>query len=455
MPTSLLGDRAAAEDVVQEALLGLCKRWSRLRDPTSAATRNAAAVITPGSVPPLRLAESPGRQRPARRTRMAWFVPLAAAAAVAAVVLGGTAAGSWLTRPGDGRPAVGGPGTGADAGAWTDAVPAYYVALQDASYASVRSTATGAVLARIKTHVPFVGVTGSVDDRTFVLDAQRSIMGPTVKWPGQPAFYLLRLSASGTEQSLTRIAFPALPKGTVVTGLALSPDGGRLAVAVDAGLTSKPGLQEIMISTLATGAVRTWSATGSLVLEDPGGFTGSGVDGPETISWTADGKTLAFDWANQSWEVGVRLLDTAASGDNLTADSRLAAIETLPPRAPVSKGKDHASQCVSASIITPDGSSIVCQYWTTIGGGPFAKGPTSYTPGFLQYSTTTGKMRVLSVFTYPGEGPGGENSLYWTGPDGKTLIASIATPRGIQLGIVSGETFKPLPGITSLGGAAW
>jgi hypothetical protein len=34
-------------------------------------------------------------------------------------------------------------------------------------------------------------------------------------------------------------------------------------------------------------------------------------------------------------------------------------------------------------------------------------------------------------------------------------IASIATPRGTQVGIASGETFKPLPGITSLAGAAW
>ena len=224
-------------------------------DQVRAASRSAASVITPGSVPPFRLAESPGPQPAARRSRMAGFVPLAAAAAVAVVVLGGTVAGSWLTRSGDGRPAASGSGTGAGAGVARTRVPAYYVALQNVSYASVRSTATGAVLARINTNVPFVGVTGAADDRTFVLDAQRSIMGPTVKWPGQPALYLLRLTASGAEKSLTRLAFPALPKGTVVTGLALSPDGGKLAVAVDAGLTSKPGLQAIMISTLATGAV--------------------------------------------------------------------------------------------------------------------------------------------------------------------------------------------------------
>jgi hypothetical protein len=389
-------------------------------------------------------------------------MPLAAAAAVAFVVLGGTAAGSWLTRSsggqssGSGRPVATGQGAGTGAAISADAVPAYYVALQNAAYASVRSTATGALLARINTSVPFVGVTGAADDRTFVLDAQRSIVGPTVTWPGQPALYLLRLTASGAEKSLTRLTFPRLPKGTMVTGLALSPDGEKLAVAVDAGLTSKPGVQAIMISTLATGTVRIWSATGSLVLKDPNGFSGSGVDGSQTISWTADGKTLAFDTANQAWDVSVRLLDTTTSGDSLTADSRLGAIVTPPYTRAAATGKDHLSQCVSDSIVTPDGSSIVCQYSTISGGGPSAKGPSSSTTGFIQYSTATGTiMRVFGVFTHPGQGPGGENSLYWAGPEGKTLIASIGTPRGTQVGIVSGETFKPLPGITSLAGAAW
>ena len=111
------------------------------------------------------------------------------------------------------------------------------------------------------------------------------------------------------------------------------------------------------------------------------------------------------------------------------------------------KGKDHVSQCVSVSIVTPDGSSIVCQYSTTIGGGPSAKGPASSTSGFIQYSTKTGKItRVFGVFTYPGQVPGGENSLYWTGPEGKTLIASIATPRGIQVGIVSGGDVQAVAG---------
>jgi len=88
-------------------------------------------------------------------------------------------------------------------------VPPYYVAVKNSSQAQVRATATGATLATIKTSVPFVGVTGAADDRTFVLDAQRQVMGPTVLWPDPPKFYLLRLNASGGEQSLTRLALAA------------------------------------------------------------------------------------------------------------------------------------------------------------------------------------------------------------------------------------------------------
>ena len=77
---------------------------------------------------------------------------------------------------------------------------------------------------------------------------------------------------------------------------------------------------------MATGAFRTWSTHGSDDPVDTSGFTGSGVDGSQTISWAADSTTLAFDWENQT-SIGVRLLDTTASGDNLIADSRLAVIE--------------------------------------------------------------------------------------------------------------------------------
>jgi DNA-directed RNA polymerase specialized sigma24 family protein len=41
----MLGDRAAAEDVVQDAFFGLYRRWARLKDPDSALTYVRSAVL--------------------------------------------------------------------------------------------------------------------------------------------------------------------------------------------------------------------------------------------------------------------------------------------------------------------------------------------------------------------------------------------------------------------------
>jgi hypothetical protein len=424
-------------------------------DQVRAATRTAAAVITADKLPPLRLDE-PSSHRLARRTRSAWFTPLAAAAAVAVVVAGSVAAGSWIGRSGTGKPASSGaPAQAASAG--FAAVPAYYVEVANASLAVVRATATGTVLARIPARIPFVGVAGAADDRTFVLDAQRQVMGPTVTWPDPPEFYLLRLSAAGAEQSFTRLTLPAFPKGVAVTGLALSPDGSKLAVEVDTERNFTPGLLEIRVYTLATGAFRTWSAHGSTDPEDPGGFTGSGVDGSETISWAADSRTLAFDWATSQSYIGVRLLDTAAGGGNLIADSRLAVLEadhtgsgSRPPSP--SASDDYVSQCVTDGIISLNGSAIVCGYATTTG---VSKNKFLTTTGFIRYSTRTGKQTaVLGVYQVHGQ-VAGDTSLYWVNSTGNILVGVVGTRGGMQAGIINGKKFTPLPGIRDLGAAAW
>jgi hypothetical protein len=422
-------------------------------DQVRAATRNAAAVITPDELPPLRLHEpasrrwAAGRQRAAGRPRLAWFSPLAAAAAVAVLVIGGTAAGSWFARSGNHQSTVSGASGQQASAALLGKVPAYYVALGNPSLAVVRATATGATLVRITTRIPFVGVTGAADDRTFVLDAQRQVMGPTVRWPQQPAFYLLRLTASGTEQSYTRLAVSALPIGAAVTGLALSPDGRKLAIELGLGSVAHPGRLEISIYTLATGAIRTWSMTDSFDPEDPDGFTGSGVDGAQSISWTADSRTLAFDWAKSQADMGVRLLDTTTSGGSLTADSRLAVL--LGP-AGIGDAPDRVSQCETDDIITPDGSAVICGYASSIEGSSPAT--TEVTTGFVRYSARTGKVDGVSgVFRRPQSRAGGGISLFWTNSDGSVVIGAGVT----GIGVFSGEKFTPLPEITGLNIAAW
>jgi hypothetical protein len=298
--------------------------------------------------------------------------------------------------------------------------------------------------------MPVVGVAGAADGRTFVLDEQRSIMGGSVTWVGQPRFYLLRLTASGTKESLTRLAVPAIPNGTVVSGLALSPDGSKLAVDVNSGSWPTARLMEIMTYRLATGAFRSWATSGVTNADAPFGFTGSGVDGAQSISWTADSRTLAFGVENASY-VGVRLLDTAAGGTDLIADSRLAVIErsfrdlgrSLRNAAP----PYYFVSCITDAMISMDGSAIVCGYSTSVGN--------TTTMGFAQYSTGTGKMNhVVGLVHFEGNAPIGI-SLYWVNSTGTIAIGTSETTGGGRVGVMNGDTFTPLPGVTGFEAIAW
>jgi len=107
-------------------------------------------------------------------------------------------------------------------------VPAYYVAV-DGRLAEVGATATGAVLAAIRTPTPTAGyfeyVSGAADDRTFVLAAVRRL---------RTELYLLRLDPHARTATLSPLPFTvAIGADLQFAGLALSPDGRKLAVAVN------------------------------------------------------------------------------------------------------------------------------------------------------------------------------------------------------------------------------
>src|SRR5207302_10914146 len=125
------------------------------------------------------------------------------------------------------------------------------------------------------------------------------------------SFFLLHLRSDGTQQMLTRLPITA-PDG--VNGLALSADGTKLAMGIRLDTSS-----EIRVYSLATGAVRTWSAGGS-------GFVAEGMMGPQdaaSISCAADGRHLLFQWVDDKYVFHERLLDTSLGGSSLIADSRL------------------------------------------------------------------------------------------------------------------------------------
>jgi len=420
-------------------------------DQVRAAAGAAAAVITQDTVPPLRLDESPGGKRPTpgRRTRPAWVAPLAAGAAIIIIAGGGAAVSSVLAKSGTPRPSTSGAAAREPSARSYTGVPPYYVAVANSSLTVVRATWTGATLARITSRTPVVGVAGSADGRTFVLDEQRSIVGASVTWEGQPRFYLLRLTASGTEESLTRLAVPAIPNGTVVSGLALSPDGSKLAVDVNSASWPQARLMKIMTYTLATGASRSWTASGVTNADAPFGFTGSGLDGAQSISWTADSRTLAFSVRNMSY-IGVRLLDTTAGGSDLMADSRLVVeqnIKDLGRRLRNAAPPYYFVSCSTDAMISIDGSAIICGYSTSVGK--------TTTMGFARYSTVTGKMtHVVGLVHFQGQAPTGI-SLYWVNSTGKIAIGTSETAGGGRVGVMNGDKFTPLPGVRGFEAIAW
>jgi hypothetical protein len=483
-----------------------------IEDRLRAATRAAADTVTPDSVPPLRLpSDRPSRSRGGSRAFASvwgrWLAPAAAAVAVVAVAVamvvvgrtvdhrtGGTRPGASSSRPG---PVRWGPPISSYVA--SGRVPRYYVSIEshgnpnfNPSYAVVRATATGATLG---TFVPAAGktvvaVTADAHDRTFVLDEQPWVNpNSNANQSFEPrTFYLLTLDSGGHIAALNSVPV-SVPGGQLMTGFALSPDGGRLAIAVQPDNNNRePGLTEVKVITLATGATQTWTANGTI---------GFGPDDARSLSWTADERTLAFDWEGNGPGVhtGIWLLDLSAGGGSLLADSREAvtlinqaslgatplpsatvspsvspagpgqatvafsaagggaATPTASPSASVSaspaRQRATPPTCQEDSIITPDGSMIVCGAIAEVdrltSGLPAANPQRGAVTEFIEYSAATGKVaRVLGHWTFGGVGALSVEVL-WSNASGSVLIGVIPDSGGGRVGVISGNEFTPLP----------
>jgi len=238
-----------------------------LQDKLRAALRETADEI-PAQAPPLRLSPQPRASWDGRNARWGGrAVPLAAAALVLAAVGASLAVAGSLKH----QLAAARPQAGLD-------VPAYYVALITAkpqsdvandlgssslaySAAELRSTQTGAILAKItppKPYVSFTGVTGAADHRTFVLSAQGPEPSVVPPFPAQ-RFLLLRIdpdARAGARMTLTALSARYIPAGNGIHDMALSPDGTHLA----AGMGDSLGYaEELNVFDLATGTKRAWS----------------------------------------------------------------------------------------------------------------------------------------------------------------------------------------------------
>jgi hypothetical protein len=254
--------------------------------------RRAADQVDPGCLRPLR---EPAR----RRVRRRWLVPAGAVTGLAAVagvilLLASLASGA---RP---APAASG------------ARPSYYVSAADAGsklYAYVRDSADGRVTGSVLVPVPVVrgrsvtswSVVAAADERHFVIATSA---GGDLPGVATATLFRLTISGSGQPGRLTKLSFDN--RGEPVTGLALSPDGGSLAVSVKREFPPDQGTSSsVDVIDLATGGLRTWSV----------GTSGYWAGVP---LWGSDGRTVMFPWwyttaSGESSIRGVAAIDTAAS----------------------------------------------------------------------------------------------------------------------------------------------
>jgi hypothetical protein len=265
----------------------------------------------------------PGRARPAGR-----LLPLSARArriigpVTAGLAVAGLIAGLMLA----GSSSAGRPAAGAPTAAGT-ALPKFYVTLSEPgpSYnivAQVHASLTGQVLSRVKMGPAgsVVGITADRSDRAFVIDT-------TVRTSGHDVvgLFLLHVSASGRSTSLARlpITLTSPHSHNVVDGIAASPDGTRLAVAMQVIKNANPNVlnprAEIVVYSLTGGATQTWAAPRHEAL-------------PLNPVWTSGSRQLTFLWQDHLKGTGefytgrsqVRVLDTAAPGRNLLSSRVIA-----------------------------------------------------------------------------------------------------------------------------------
>jgi hypothetical protein len=415
-----------------------------MEDKVRLALRETGEEISPHSVPPLRL-------RGTRRTWLpripdrwgTWLIPLAAAAAVAAVVAGSLAISATFhgrTRNAGQAAAARWHGSPVGPRSALRKVPPYFVmlppqALIYARTALVRSTVTGRVLATVSPPRPykvFTWVSGTADNRTFVLAAQRwwNIASGQAGMRAQnrdntapTVFFRLTFDPHTRTTQLTPLTIPEKVRATNLAGMAVSPDGTRLALDFR---------KSIQIITLATGAIRTWTWPGG---DRIGNWIGNWKPMGQIFSWSADGRYLEFQqWGGPHETMRVRVLDTTTPGTTLAAAK---VVVGFPYQA--------GTLATTNTFLTTDGTKVVA---ATSYYPPHHSGPGGYVQ-ITEYSARTGKPlfhedRFSASIGY--------QEVLWASSDGSALV--ISDPRGAKdqyggrnniLGVLAGNKFTPIP----------
>jgi hypothetical protein len=335
-----------------------------LEDRVRAAARAAAATVTEGSAPPLRLAQPGRRPGPGWGGRHPWIVSLAAAAAVIAVIAASIFAAHAVV-PATRRPAPG--PASAPLPFLADGLPAYFVEypISDSFPPGSPGFPGGRTVRVVATATGKVAATVTLPGYITAVAASRGAFFAAAVKDNLARFYEIRLNDSRTATTVTEL--PIRPARSPRVPMAVSPDGTKLAYATHVAL---------VVASTTGGSQREW--------RPPRQDSQAWID---NMSWLADGRTLAFNWAPSQGTISaeyLRLLDTEAPGSDLMASKRV-----LP-------SVYDAHQLLSESMLSPDGQVVV---------GAANSSDTNRAPvnSVIAFSTATGQQTVLYQASPNGE----------------------------------------------------
>ena len=407
----------------------------------------AAAGIEAGSVPPLVLPPAPARpgRGPVNRRRHLtprMLAPLAAAASVLAIAGALAALGPLGRSPGGPSPAT--------RNSVLRSVPRYYAALTEIApldpkhrhIAGIYLTRTGALVASIPVPAPyrtFADVSAAADDRTFALAAkarpQRGLAAVM--------FYLASYQPGERSVGLTALKGAGVPAGASYDGFALSPDGRMLAVAYQQAGPTGTVTEVLRVLNIAAGTARTWSST-------QGTIAGAGLE-PNPLSWSANGRTLAFAWYGTGpaagggplRTTGVRLLRIASPSSGLVRCSHLSVrlYDVASLARPVRAGTELGPAGFGRRLVAAAGT---------------ARSGTQ--GGFTEFSVATGRrVRTLWWRPIPAGTSGDAMAVLWASRSGRTLVVSGPPGHPDRIAVLRPHRLILLPGSARIAfpAAAW
>jgi hypothetical protein len=409
------------EEIARQLSQALCAAAGLLTERIQAASAVRQANPASPAAPPRRAyGQPPGRLR---SWMHGWLVPLAAAAAVAAVVVGSV----FITRTyfGVAQPSS------------STGVPEFYVTLSWATHGDeqvqVHRSSDGAVTGTLP--APSGGsmeaVSAASNDRTFFV-AEQTGTGPC------PADRFLEFSVTGTGMLTGLHQVGVRPKG-MIGSLAASPDGTRLAYTTVCETLASPGPVWVLhVMDLASGAVSSWTSAVTAA-----GTANVAEAGNHALAWTADGGSLSFayQWmASQAVfeDMAVVVVNTDSGSGTLQAHSRLVWHQD---------GHCDPGPCVFTAWISPDGTSLNAE---ALGGAAAAPGGVAFS--LERIALPAGRVTsVLFRTTAMSTGVGIPEPPAWGDSSGTYWIVE----EGTSLGWVSDGRFHRMQPSGTVQAVAW